>query len=169
MSLPFGYRQNGTLWIYGDSIARLLTGSVRSRLLCQKLYTQCSTTFNWIYHVGEKKEEKLKEDDLDFSPERVIGEVIVVLQHPLMQGEQNVLLLNLGLHYVQTINFTTFQRLIGDLILRLKEKELDSQGKRVPKYKATIYGKPRLSYTKKSKKIQRIRLAIDSIPSRYLL
>ena len=141
MSLPFGYRQNGTLWIYGDSVARLLMKSVRSRLLCQRLYTQCLLSYNWIYPVGENNTGMYEQDDLDFRPGRVIGEVLTVLEHPLMQGEENVLLLNLGLHYAHAINFTTFRRLIGDLILRFKEKELDPQGKSVSKYKAKIIWK----------------------------
>ena len=141
MPLPFGYRRNSTLWIFGDSLGRYFTISVRSHLLCQRLYTQCINSYNWIYPVTDDIKGIEEDDDLDFRPERVIGEIVAALQHPLMQGEENVMLLNLGLHFAQGINFTTYQRLIKDLILSLKDKELDSQGKSVPKFKAKIIWK----------------------------
>jgi len=80
------------------------------------------------------------ERDLHFTPELVIETVVSVLRKPEMQQEESVLLLNLVVHYVKKINFTTYQRLIDDLIVALKASEL-LHGERVPKYKAKIIWK----------------------------
>ena len=102
---------------------------------------QCLHTYNWIYPVTNEQEDKGKDDDLDFRPEKVINDILRILRRPLMQKEESVLLLNLGIHFPIGINFTTYQRLIGDLIENLKETKVDSQGKRVPKYKAKVIWK----------------------------
>lgn len=98
-------------------------------------------SYNWIYPVISEAVSKEQDDDLDFRPEKVVETILNVLKSPLMQGEDSVLLLNLGLHFPVGINFTTYRRLIGDLIHRLKETEVDSQGKTVPKYKAKVIWK----------------------------
>ena len=102
---------------------------------------QCLHSYNWIYPVTNELVDKEKDDDLDFRPEKVINDILRVLRRPLMQEEESMLLLNLGLHFPIGINFTTYQRLIGDLIGSLKETEVDSQGKSVPKYKAKVIWK----------------------------
>lgn len=140
-SLPLGYQRNGSLWIYGDSLALRLMHSARDRLLCRTLYKRCLHSYNWIYPVGDEARSKKEDDDLDFSPGRVIDDILKVLQEPYMQTEESMLFLNLGLHFPIGINFTTYQRLFQDLIHSLKETEVDSLGIRVPKYKAKVIWK----------------------------
>ena len=94
----------------------------------------------WIYYAHNKGLNVALERNLDFRPQKVIETITDVLRTPEMQQEESVLLLNLVLHFVKTVNFTTYQRLIDDLILVLKEIEL-SHGERVPKYKAKIIWK----------------------------
>ena len=94
----------------------------------------------WIYPALNKGLNIKRERDLDFRPEKVIKTVVDVLRMPEMQKEESTLLLNLVLHFSKTVNFTTYQKLIDDLIMILKEKEL-SHGERVPKYKAKIIWK----------------------------
>ena len=84
---------------------------------------------------------KEQNDDLDFSSEKVIGTIVDVLRRHEMQRRDSVLLINLGIHFPISINFTTFQRLVGDLINVLKETKIDSQGNRVPKYPAKVIWK----------------------------
>ena len=111
-------------------------------MLCTKLFTGCISSYNWIYPIVNEAVDKELDDDLDFNPERVIETILAVLRHPLMkQRESSVLLLNLGIHYPIGVNFTTYQKLIGDLINKLKETRVDSQGNIVPKYKAKIIWK----------------------------
>ena len=94
----------------------------------------------WIYRAHNEGLNLTLERDLDFRPEKVIATIVDVLRTPEMQQEESALLLNLVLHFVKTVNFTTYQKLIDDLILVLKAKEL-SQGERVLKYKAKIIWK----------------------------
>ena len=94
----------------------------------------------WVYHAHNKGLNIELESDLDFRPEKVIGIIADVLRRPEMQQKESALLLNLNLHFVGRINFTTYQKLIDDLIVVLKAKEL-SHGERVPKYKAKIIWK----------------------------
>lgn len=111
-------------------------------MLCTKLYTGCISSYNWIYPIVNEAVDKELDDDLDFNPERVIETILAVLRHPLMQQrESSVLLLNLGIHYPIGVNFTTYQKLMSDLINKLKETRVDSQGNIVPKYKAKIIWK----------------------------
>ena len=138
--MPQNFTQSGTFWIYGDSLGMRLYKSVKTRPLCKSLYKKCGNSYMWIYPAYSSGLDVALERDLDFRPEKVIKTVIDVLHTPEMQQEESVLLLNLVLHFAKSVNFTTYQRLIDDLILVLKEKEL-SQGEIVPKYKAKIIWK----------------------------
>ena len=139
-SKPQNYTQSGTFWIYGDSLGHKLYGSVTTRPLCNLLYQNCGNSYMWIYHAHNKGLNIALERDLDFRPEKVIGIIADVLRRPEMQQKESALLLNLNLHFVGRINFTTYQKLIDDLIVVLKAKEL-SHGERVPKHKAKIIWK----------------------------
>ena len=139
--MPQTYSQSGTLWIYGDSVSRQLYSSFQAHPLCKLLYKRCNNSYVWIYPAPAKKDLNIKLDsDLDFRPEEVIKLIVNVLRRPEMQQEESVLLLNLAVHYVKSVNFTTYQRLIDDLILVLKAKDV-SHGDSVPKYKAKIIWK----------------------------
>ena len=52
-----------------------------------------------------------------------------VLNTTELQQPSSVLLLNLGLHYPVSVNFTTFQKVVGQVINLLKETQVDLQGK----------------------------------------
>ena len=138
--MPQNYSQSGTLWIYGDSVSMQFYKSVMTRPLCTSLYEKCNNSYMWIYPARNEGLDIALESDLDFRPGKVIETVVNVLRKPEMQKEESTLLLNLVLHFSKTVNFTTYQRLIDDLILVLKEKEL-SQGEIVPKYKCKIIWK----------------------------
>ena len=137
--MPQNYSQSGTLWVYGDSVGLRLFNSVKDRPLCKSLYNKCGNSYMWVYPFQNKGLDKL-EKNLDFRPGKVIETVVNALRTPEMQQEESALLLNLVLHFVRSVNFTTYQRLIDDLILVLKAKEL-SQGKLVPNHKAKIIWK----------------------------
>ena len=94
----------------------------------------------WIYPALNKGLDIELESDLDFRPEKVIETIVNVLRKPEMQKEESTLLLNLALNFSKTVNFTTYQRLIDDLILVLKANEL-SQSEIGPKYKVKIIWK----------------------------
>ena len=140
-SLPENYSSSGTFWVYGDSLGLRLFNSIRSRDLCTKLYSNCKTSYNWLYPTRNDKPVNNTRDNLDFRPEIVLNAIRSVLNTTDLQQPSSVLLLNLGLHYTRSVNFTTFQRVIGDVIDLLKEKTIDSQGKEVLKLKARVIWK----------------------------
>ena len=140
-SLPANHSSSGTLWVYGDSLSVRLFGSVSSRALCKTLYFKCRNSYNWLYPITSEQESRETNDDLDFMPGKVLETIRNVLKTTELQQPTSVLLLNLGLHYPVSVNFTTFQRIIGDVINVLKETEINSQGKEVPKYKAKVIWK----------------------------
>ena len=142
------------MWIYGDSLAVHFLESVQSRVLCSRLYLGCRSSYNWIYPVISEAVSKQEDDNLDFQPGKVIQIIENVLQIPEMQQQESVLLLNLGLHFPISVNFTTYQRLIGDLINTLKETEENSQGGRVPKYKAKVIWKSSTAIHKENAKVK---------------
>ena len=127
--------------MYGDSLAVRLYLSVSSRALCRKLYLKCKHSYNWLYPIINEQQSKTKNDNLDFRAGEVLKAIRNVLNTNELQQPSSVLLLNLGLHYTANINFTTFQKLIGEVINLLKETQVDLQGKEVPKYKAKIIWK----------------------------
>ena len=148
--MPHNYPQTGTLWIYGDSLGYRLYTSVQTRPLCKLLYKKCGNSNFGIDRAHQDLNIKPKRK-VRFSPELVIETVVNVLRTPEMQQEDSVLLLNLVMHYVKKINFTTYKGLIDDLILALKDSEL-SHGDRVPKYKAKIIWKSSTAICKETVK-----------------
>ncbi|XP_048585688.1 uncharacterized protein LOC116619579 isoform X2 [Nematostella vectensis] len=111
---------SGVLWVYGDSVAKNFALSSRRRLLCNGLYQRCEYSYNWIYPVkaGEQR-EILATDAKDFEAHRVLDSIRTVLVHPDMATNHSTLLLNLGLHFTMTLNFTTYQSLIDSLVAML--------------------------------------------------
>ena len=126
------YSRSGTLWVYGDSLGIRFSGSINSRDLCKKLYTNCKNSYNWLYPIASEGRSRTQDDDLDFSPIKVLDPIRSVLGRPEMQRKDSVLLLNLGLHYPVSLNFTAYQKVIADVIKILKDTKINSQRKRVP-------------------------------------
>ena len=153
-SMPISYQPAGVLWIYGDSLAVRFSESVNSRFLCTSLYLGCQRSYNWIYPIISEALSKQQGDNLDFRPRKVIETITSVLRRPEMQRKGSVLLLNLGLHFPISINFTTYQRLIGDVINTLKETEVNLQGIRVPKYKAKVIWKSTTAIHKENAEVK---------------
>ena len=140
-SLSSSYNRSGTLWVYGDSLGVRFSDSIRSRNLCKKLYTNCKNSYNWLYPFASKGRSRTEDDDLDFSPIKVLNPIRSALGSPEMQQKDSVLLLNLGLHYPVSLNFTAYQKIIADVIKILKDTKINSQGKRVPKYNTKVIWK----------------------------
>lgn len=139
-SLAEGYRRNGTLCVYGDSLGRHLGRSMQSRALCKTLYERCITSYNWIYPISDKRQ--IENDDLDFRPEFVIENIHKVLKSSEMQTEGSLMLLNIGLHYPQSVNFTAFQGLIRNLIhslMKREENKVDQRAKIVWKTTTSMH------------------------------
>ena len=113
-----------TLWIYGDSVGDFFYKSITKQPLCKQIFQRCNNTYNWVYTIKERNltRARLENDDKDFSIRRVITEIFQAISQPSMKDKNSALILNLGLHYVHTINFTTYMRLIDNTIRLLTEK-----------------------------------------------
>ena len=90
-----------------------------SRALCKTLYEGCIRSYQWIYPFI--KERQHEDDDLDFRPEIVIENIQKVLNSSEMEREGSLMVLNNGIHFVMSLNFTTYQELIRNLIHSLKK------------------------------------------------
>ena len=103
---------------------------MQSRAVCKSLYERCIISYHWIYPVI--KGWRHENDDLDFRPEIVIQNIHKVLNSSEMQTEGSLMVLNNGLHYPLSVNFTAYQGLIRNLIRSLKrteENKIDYQAK----------------------------------------
>lgn len=113
-------KRTGTLWIYGDSNGDFFYKLIQRRPLCRETFKQCNRTYNWVYKLpgGNQTIGKLQNDDLDFSVEKILSEIREVLNDSSMREDNSsVIILNLGLHYVQNINFTKYRELIDRTIM----------------------------------------------------
>lgn len=117
--------REGTLWIFGDSIGCRLYRSLAKKPLCNQTFVTCRCSYNWIYPVPNNNITlgRLQNDGFDFRPEIVLNSLRSVLHHNAMKNPHSLLLLNFGLHYPISVNFTTFQKLIDDVIVMLKDHD----------------------------------------------
>ena len=60
-------------------------------------------------------------DDKDFNQTIVLEEIKRVLSRPGMARKQSVFFFNVGIHYSLVLNFTTYQRLIENVIALLSQ------------------------------------------------
>ena len=81
-------------------------------------------------------------DNFDFRPNIILEAIRNVLRNDIMKSPQSLFVLNLGLHYAIGINFTTYQKLIDDVIVLLLDREmgLGSKAKVVWKTTTATYG-----------------------------
>ena len=114
-----------TLWIFGDSLSVRFYRSLSKTFVCKRMFKRCHRTYNWIYPLESESEGKKRNDDNDFRPKIILNSIRDVLRRPDMKSNGSVLVLNLGLHYPASINFTTYQELIRDVITLLKARKQD--------------------------------------------
>ena len=115
--LPRRRGREGTLWIYGDSVGDFFYKSIVKERLCKEIFKQCKRTYNWVYRIpgGNLTIARLETDDLDFSIDKILNEISAVARNTFMD-EDSVMILNLGLHYVQNVNFTSYMNLVDRVI-----------------------------------------------------
>ncbi|XP_065057947.1 uncharacterized protein LOC135685803 isoform X2 [Rhopilema esculentum] len=128
------HKQQGYLWIYGDSTATRFHWSIHGKPLCYTIFKRCFYSYNWVYQIDNynltldqfirrnPNRTFLKQDDnKDFDPDRIIYELKQVLLNPKMD-EHSVVLLNYGLHFAEALNFSNFRMLIDKVAAHLKNK-----------------------------------------------
>ena len=92
-----------------------------SRVLCKTLYEGCIRSYQWIYPFI--RGHLYDDDDLDFRPEIVIENIRKVLTSSEMQKEGSLMVLNNGIHFAMSLNFTTYHELLRNLIHSLKKTQ----------------------------------------------
>ena len=122
---------------------------MQSRELCRTLYERCIISYHWIYPVIKGRENE--NDDFDFRPEIVIENIHKVLKSSEMQKEGSLMILNNGLHYPTSVNFTAYQGLIRNLIYSLRKTE-----KNKVDYHAKITWKTTTSIHRETHKIKNV-------------
>eukprot|EP00794_Sanderia_malayensis_P019987 gene19987-21947_t len=143
--------RDGLVWIYGDSNGDLFYKSLMKRRLCKELTAGCDHTYNWVYKIQENNinQAKMLWDNKDFSIDRILSELDDVLGDARM-NDHSVLIINMGLHYVQGITFDKYRKLIDrtiDLFTSHKHSPQGFHGKIIWKTTTALfrerYGDPK--------------------------
>lgn len=92
-------------------------------------------------------------DDKDFDPQQVVDLVRKVLEKPEM-NENSAMVLNLGLHYIESTNFTNYCQLLNGVIDLLNERNAETGDL---KHKARIIWKTTTSMNKEKDTASRLK------------
>lgn len=129
------------LWIYGDSQAERLHLSIKDGPLCTEIFKSCNLSKMWVYPYSGQFP---KWDDQDFDKSIILDSLRVVLERPDM-SENSVLILNLGLHYMESIRLQDYRILLLKVIDLLNER---NKGTGELKHKARVVWKTSTSISK---------------------
>ena len=121
--------REGVLWIYGDSNAGRFYRSIRRTPLCRTVFRACSFSYNWIYPIKNATVEMQQQNFLPINVSRVLDAIAKVIHLPQMNNEKSVILLNHGLHFMTSTNFTTYREVVNGIIDLFKETRTDNKGK----------------------------------------
>ncbi|KAL9978836.1 hypothetical protein ACROYT_G016406 [Oculina patagonica] len=106
-----------TLMIYGDSIGVRYHTLASKRRLCKEMFRTCNKKYMWTYDASWKGN-----DNKDFNQSIVLEEIKNVFRNRNMRRDHSVFLFNVGIHYPISLNFTTYQLLIDNIIKILGEE-----------------------------------------------
>ena len=113
-------------------------GSINKKPLCKKT-TTCTCTTLRVYPLSKNATKHRSYDKRDFQPNIILDEIRNILRDPKMKDRNSTFLINLGIHYTLGINFTTYQKLIDEvLVILCNRKELGSNAKIVWKTITTM-------------------------------
>jgi len=76
-----------------------------------------------LFVAGNITAAKNADDNLDFNFMRVASEVLDVISKPFFD-KNSVILLNAGLHYLESTNFSNYQETVGSLIRLFEETKM---------------------------------------------
>ncbi|XP_032221804.2 uncharacterized protein LOC116604066 [Nematostella vectensis] len=155
--------REGTLCIYGDSLGMFFADSLYHRPICKRAFKHCTKNYNWIYPVLNFTIDRSKDDDLDFNQTRVLTAVESLLRSREMD-HKSVIVFNFGLHYVESVNFTTYMKLVDSLVEVFKMHGHSGFGEKSD----TTRGKPRVIW-KTTTAINKQRASVRHLGSRRFL
>jgi hypothetical protein len=91
---------------------------------------------------------KSQDDDLDFDDVRVINELDDVISNPIFD-QNSVILVNSGLHYLESSNFTNYKKVVDGIILLFQRGNFDvNLGKNVKVFPGQVIWKTTTSLYK---------------------
>ena len=132
-----------TLWIFGDSQAERLHVSIQDTPLCTETFKSCNLSKMWVYPWP--RVQPVAWDDKDFDFQQILDHIRDVLERTQMNNENSAMILNLGLHYIESTNFTNYQRLLNGVVDLLNERNPETGEL---KYKARVIWKTTTSMCK---------------------
>ena len=130
-----------TLWMYGDSQAERLYWSIKDGPLCKEIFKSCNLSKMWVYPYHEQVPPW---DDKDYDDNIILDSLREVLGRPEM-NDNSVMILNLGLHYMESTTLQDYQLLIKKVIDLLKERDKETSEL---KYKTRVIWKTTTSISK---------------------
>lgn len=98
-------------------------GEIQNTKLCGTIFKTCNLSRNWVYaYTGEFPPQ----NNLDFDHRRIVNDIKQVLEHPAM-SKRSTMILNLGLHYVQSTNFSNYAKLLHEVVEVFKAREREGR------------------------------------------
>lgn len=130
-----------TLWIYGDSQGERLHLSIKDGPLCTEIFKSCNLSKMWVYpYEGQIPPW----DKKDFDETIILDSLRGVLERPEM-NENSVTILNLGLHYMESVTLQDYRILMKRVLDLLNERD-EETGEL--KYKTRVIWKTSTSMSK---------------------
>lgn len=135
-------RKLGTLWLFGDSNAERLYVSLKDGPLCNEVFKICNLSKMWVYPWPSI--QPVAWDDMDFEPQQILVHIREVLERPEM-NENSAMILNLGLHYMESTSLANYRILLKGVIDLLNER---NKGNGELRYKTRVIWKTTTSMNK---------------------
>ena len=131
----------GVLWFYGDSNTGRFYRSIRRTPLCKTVFRVCSLSYNWVYPIKNASVEKHQRNFLPINITRVLDAIARVIHLPQMNDEKSVIILNHGLHFITSTNFSTYRQVIDGIVDLFKEAKVNDDGRIELKFKGKMIWK----------------------------
>lgn len=133
--------REGVLWIYGDSNAGRFYRSIRRTALCKTVFRVCSLSYNWVYPIKNATVEKHQKNFLPINITRILDAIAKVIHLPQMNYEKSVIILNHGLHFITSTNFSTYRQVIDGIVNLFTETKVNNEGRIELKFKGKLIWK----------------------------
>ena len=99
------------------------------RNVCGGIFRSCSFSYNWIYQVGNITVAKTMRDDNDIDITRILYDFVRTINDSKFNNERSLVIVNFGLHFVESTNFSNYQRLVDGIAKILTDKDITGQNK----------------------------------------
>ena len=98
-------------------------------------------SYNWIYPIINATVEMHQRNFLPINVTRVLGAIAKVIRLPQMDHEKSVIILNHGLHFITSTNFSTYREVIDRIVSLFQETKENDEGGVELKFKGKMIWK----------------------------